>query len=194
MIEIRRRISTPFSGVSGIPATVADPEVGAMRAPSVRTVVVLPAPFGPRKPKTSPKPISRETSSNATRSPKRLPRPWTESAGVSLIPSDGANLSELTKQSPRRVEEPCFSPVAEAEAVGVEQEGSLLRRPRNTGAPARMYTCHTSLQATADRPIWTLMIRMDARAYRRLAVLSTLVPNPRSARTRRCAFGVRQLT
>jgi hypothetical protein len=29
MIEIRQRISTPFSGVSGIPATVAEPKVGA---------------------------------------------------------------------------------------------------------------------------------------------------------------------
>ena len=49
MIAIRRRISTPFSGVSGIPATVAEPEVGAMSVPSVRTVVVLPAPFGPEE-------------------------------------------------------------------------------------------------------------------------------------------------
>ncbi len=54
MIATRRRISTPFSGVSGIPATVADPELGAMSVPRVRTVVVLPAPFGPRKPNTSP--------------------------------------------------------------------------------------------------------------------------------------------
>jgi hypothetical protein len=53
MIEIRRRIPTPFSGASGIPATAAEPEVGATSVPSVRTVVVLPAPFGPRKPKTS---------------------------------------------------------------------------------------------------------------------------------------------
>jgi hypothetical protein len=62
MIEIRRRISTPFSGVSGMPAIVAEPEVGAMSVPSVRTVVVSPAPLGPRKPKTSPWPISKETS------------------------------------------------------------------------------------------------------------------------------------
>jgi len=54
MIEIRRRISTPLSGVSGMPATVAEPEVGAMSVPSARTVVVFPAPFGPRKPNTSP--------------------------------------------------------------------------------------------------------------------------------------------
>ena len=66
MTAIRRRISTPFSGVSGIPATVAEPAVGSMSVPSVRTVVVLPAPFGPRKPKTSPRPTSNETSSKAT--------------------------------------------------------------------------------------------------------------------------------
>ena len=54
MIEIRWRISTPLSGRSAKPATVAVPDVGAISVPSVRTVVVLPAPFGPRKPKTSP--------------------------------------------------------------------------------------------------------------------------------------------
>jgi hypothetical protein len=43
-----------FSGVSDIPATVAEPDVGAMSVPSVRTVVVFPAPFGPRNPKISP--------------------------------------------------------------------------------------------------------------------------------------------
>jgi hypothetical protein len=31
MIEIRRRISTPFSGASGVPTTVAEPEDGASR-------------------------------------------------------------------------------------------------------------------------------------------------------------------
>ena len=74
MIEIRRRISTPFSGLSGIPATVAEPEVGAMSVPSVRTIVVFPAPFGPRNPKTSPCPTSKETSSKAMRSPNRFDR------------------------------------------------------------------------------------------------------------------------
>ena len=54
MIAMRRRMSTPFSGASGMPATVADPEVGAISVPSVRTVVVFPAPFGPRNPNTSP--------------------------------------------------------------------------------------------------------------------------------------------
>jgi hypothetical protein len=75
MIEIRRRIATPLPGVRGNPATVADPEVGATSVPSVRTVVVFPAPFGPRNPNTSPWPTSKETSRKATRSPKRLLRP-----------------------------------------------------------------------------------------------------------------------
>jgi hypothetical protein len=54
MIEILERIAEPFLALNGIPATMADPELGAMRVPSARTVVVLPAPLGPRKPNTSP--------------------------------------------------------------------------------------------------------------------------------------------
>ena len=38
------------------PLTVAVPEVGAMSPASIRTVVVLPAPFGPSRPKISPLP------------------------------------------------------------------------------------------------------------------------------------------
>ena len=57
-----------------------------MSVPSVRTVVVFPAPLGPRKPKTSPRPISKETSSNATRSPKRFVRWRTDSALPGLPP------------------------------------------------------------------------------------------------------------
>ena len=36
------------------PMTVASPAVFEMRQQSILTVVVLPAPFGPRNPKTSP--------------------------------------------------------------------------------------------------------------------------------------------
>ena len=54
MIEIRDRMAGPFSGRNSMPVTVAEPEVGAMSVPSVRTVVVFPAPLGPRNPNTSP--------------------------------------------------------------------------------------------------------------------------------------------
>src|SRR5579883_128084 len=41
------------------------------------TVVLLPAPLGPSRPKTSPFPISKLMPSTAMRSPKRLVRPRT---------------------------------------------------------------------------------------------------------------------
>ncbi len=76
----RRRISTTFAGVRGIPATVVGPEVDTRSVLRVRTVVVFPVPFGSMKPKTSSRPISKERSSNAARSPKRLPSPWAGNA------------------------------------------------------------------------------------------------------------------
>ena len=54
MIEIRVRMAGPFSALKGMAAILAVPDVGTSRVPSVRTVVVFPAPFGPRKPNTSP--------------------------------------------------------------------------------------------------------------------------------------------
>ncbi len=87
MTAIRRRISTPASGVRGSPATVADPADGAI---SVRTMVVLPAPLGPRNPKTSPRSTSKDTSSNAMRSPNRFERWWTASACSGRVAWAGA--------------------------------------------------------------------------------------------------------
>jgi hypothetical protein len=81
MIAIRWRISGPFSEVRGMPATLAEPDVGAISVPRVRTVVVFPAPLGPRKPKTSPGATVNDTSWNAVRSPKRLLRWSTVKAG-----------------------------------------------------------------------------------------------------------------
>src|SRR5437764_1659090 len=81
MTEIRRRISTPLSGVSGMPATIAVPDVGAISVARVRTVVVLPAPFGPRNPKISPWPTLNDRSSKARRAPNRFERWSTTSAG-----------------------------------------------------------------------------------------------------------------
>src|SRR5579864_8304520 len=54
------------------PATVALPDVGGSKPHRMRMVVDLPAPFGPRKPKISPRFTSSETLSTATKSPKRL--------------------------------------------------------------------------------------------------------------------------
>ena len=51
------------------PATRADPAVGAASVQSILMVVDLPAPFGPRKPNTSPGATSKETPSTAVSVP-----------------------------------------------------------------------------------------------------------------------------
>ena len=55
----------------------------------MRIVVVLPEPFGPRKPTISPRRTCIETSSTTVRSPKRLVR-WRTSMTVSGIAAHSA--------------------------------------------------------------------------------------------------------
>src|SRR6188472_2541527 len=50
---------------------VASPDVGVRSVASIRRVVVLPAPFGPRKPKISPAPMLRSTPRTASTSDLR---------------------------------------------------------------------------------------------------------------------------
>src|SRR6476469_6683038 len=62
------------STVVSMSNTNALPDVGRMRSSRVRIVVVLPAPLGPRKPKTSPAWTSRSTSTMPRCSPYDLVR------------------------------------------------------------------------------------------------------------------------
>jgi hypothetical protein len=52
------------------PATRAVPDVGASRVARTRSVVVLPAPFGPRRPKISPSRHSRSRPESASTRPR----------------------------------------------------------------------------------------------------------------------------
>ena len=69
-------------GARSWPATVAVPAVGVSSVVSIRSVVVLPAPLGPRKPTSSPGPTSRSTPRTASTDPRRVrnmrasPRAW----------------------------------------------------------------------------------------------------------------------
>src|SRR5262249_58119294 len=85
----RDRHSRPPSPGS-VPRTVTSP-LSRRRYPSrISTVVVLPAPFGPSRAKTSPCRISRSTPSTATVSPYDLRSPLTRTlAVVSMTPASG---------------------------------------------------------------------------------------------------------
>src|SRR5688572_24665255 len=63
-------------------STATVPDVGSIRPASIRSVVVLPAPLGPSSAKISPGANANETSSTATRVPKRRERRVAVSIGV----------------------------------------------------------------------------------------------------------------
>src|SRR5215472_13717119 len=72
---------------------VAVPLVGAARPSSIRSVVVLPAPLGPRKPVTRPGPTSKLKPSTAVTAPYRLVRwstliMWAVLSGRAVTPVD----------------------------------------------------------------------------------------------------------
>src|SRR5207245_277501 len=54
------------------PATMASPLLGCSNVASMRSAVVLPAPFGPRNPKISPALTFRSTPATASTTPRRL--------------------------------------------------------------------------------------------------------------------------
>ncbi len=59
------------SSTTSWPSTRAEPEVGISSVISILIVVVLPAPFGPSRPKSSPSAISKLTPRTASTSSER---------------------------------------------------------------------------------------------------------------------------
>jgi hypothetical protein len=72
--------STPASAATdatGLPLTSARPAVGRARPTIILSAVVLPAPFGPRKPVTAPARTANDSSSTAFTGPYRFVKPST---------------------------------------------------------------------------------------------------------------------
>src|SRR3990172_1312708 len=69
-------------GWIGRPSTTTSPPSRARRPQIIEIEVVLPAPFGPRRPYVSPRAISKPTPSTASRSPKRFTRPRQDRVGA----------------------------------------------------------------------------------------------------------------
>ncbi len=65
-----------------MPITLRSPLVTGDEQAIMRMVLVLPAPFGPRKPNASPVRTSKSTASTAVKSPKRFVswRAWTRTS------------------------------------------------------------------------------------------------------------------
>src|SRR4030065_206952 len=103
------------------PAPAPSPPVGESRPHSMRIVVDFPAPFGPRKPKTSPFRTSKLTRLTAMNAPNRFTRSRTTTA----CSSDG----RLTGPSP-----PWRRAPPRDERAG-EERLPLLRRPHGKETP-----------------------------------------------------------
>ena len=73
--HVRRLAATSCRGTSALPAS------GRSKVERMRTRVVLPAPFGPRRPITVPSETSRSTPASACVVPKRFVTPSTRTAG-----------------------------------------------------------------------------------------------------------------
>ena len=73
-----------------MPSTRSVPPLSGLMHEIIRMVEVLPAPFGPRKPKDSPLAMVKSTPSTATKSPKRLTSPCASTMGAGTTAGDPA--------------------------------------------------------------------------------------------------------
>src|ERR1700686_1846637 len=80
----------------GRPSRDASPELGLRRPRSSLTEVVLPAPLGPRKPKTSPRGTVIESPARATVCPNRLDRLTVWMAGEPAAAPEGGAAASLS--------------------------------------------------------------------------------------------------
>src|SRR4029077_20678413 len=113
-----------FAGIGCVamswPQTIAVPLVGARKPVIIFIVVDLPAPFGPRKPSTSPRGTVKEMSSTALSGPKCLTR-----CRISSMALPSGRIAEALYQHDGR-----FVPVA----IGFDAICSLLGRSPDTGS------------------------------------------------------------
>src|SRR3954447_10495960 len=81
----------------------AVPAVGIMNPASIRIVVDLPAPFGPRNPSTSPRRTLKDTLSTAVKLPKHLVSPSISISGgrSDVSPPSAAPTPVVTVRSPQ---------------------------------------------------------------------------------------------
>ena len=85
-VRLIRPRTLSASRTMSCPSTRAEPPSGASSVASIRIVVVLPAPFGPRTPYTEPLRTDRSTPSTACVSPNDFVRPDASIASADISP------------------------------------------------------------------------------------------------------------
>ena len=130
-----------------MPSISTRPAIGSSSVAITRIVVVLPAPFGPMKPKISPGPTSKLTSREHVHRAEAVPevahadrrcagRARSRSAPLDLRPPQPTTRTSTRSISTRRPESPC----------------ALRRRRSGRAAPARRPTTNPTLGARLDGP------------------------------------------
>src|ERR1700742_3107382 len=115
------RRTSSLAATTSKPATSARPALGLVSVQSMLIVVVLPAPLGPRKPKTSPVPTSKLTPLTASKSPNDLRRSVTLMASIRCTDSPLYTVRTMGAEPPTcRRHEIVAAAVRIADAEGVE--------------------------------------------------------------------------
>src|SRR5215217_4085069 len=129
---LRRTLSRSLT--TSWPATSARPFVGLASVHSMLIVVVLPAPLGPRKPKTSPASTSKLTPRTASKSSNLL-RSWSTSIMARIIPQLKVSIHSKLRDSGNGIARAQEAADARADRTGGDEAvpEARLRRGHDRG-------------------------------------------------------------
>src|SRR5580693_7994062 len=150
------RRTLPASATTSCPATVALPRSGRSSVVRTRTVVVLPAPFGPSRPRISPAATCRSSPSRACVLPKALRRPRASMAGALVTFSLPHSVFRLVRRTsvPRTVYFTVRCTRVKRRETAMEREpgGGRPRQPRWHGWQGNPDDLWRPMDAGAPRP------------------------------------------
>src|SRR6185295_2690117 len=158
-----RRFASSGDSATSKPPTATLPSVGGMKPVIMRMVVDLPAPFGPRKPRTSPRSTLNEMPSTA----RLVPKAFTRFSIRIIDPGGLANSSRgriiAQKAGPARNEADAgalfalqFSPRSTRSSTALENPMTALRYVRDTALASLLaIACAGALAQTQTPPTTT---------------------------------------
>src|ERR1051325_6833556 len=121
--------------VTSIPATSADPSDGSSSPHSMRMVVVVPDPFGPSRPKTSPRSMRRLSCATAVSPSNRRVKLWVSTAAC--VTADSGQPRQLYGDRPTRLHATTPLGGVELDLDSKDQIGPLPLRERGPGRELR---------------------------------------------------------